>query len=125
MFPAADWSGFVLRGIMDISAHGFFLADRPPWAIRVTSVRMRREDQSSISSHPLADPGGKRDYVIALSQSVQFLCSCHEAVPSSRPAHLAGRRVQGPSRLAALGGQGHRVQKVVAKVWTAESVAIL
>ena len=27
------------------------------WAIRVTSVRMRREDRTSISSHPLADLG--------------------------------------------------------------------
>jgi hypothetical protein len=29
------------------------------WAIWVTSVRMRREDQTSISSHPLADLGGQ------------------------------------------------------------------
>ena len=28
------------------------------WAIWVTSVRTRREDRSSISSHPLADLGG-------------------------------------------------------------------
>jgi len=28
------------------------------WASWVTSVRMRREDRSSISSHPLADLGG-------------------------------------------------------------------
>ena len=31
---------------------------------------------------------------------VQFLCSCHEAVPSSRPAVHVGLRAQGPSRLA-------------------------
>src|SRR5215472_9168305 len=37
------------------------------WAIWVTRVRMRREDRSSISFHPLADLGGKQDYVIALS----------------------------------------------------------
>jgi hypothetical protein len=36
-------------------------------AIWVTSVRTRREDRSSISSHPLADLGGKRDYVIVFS----------------------------------------------------------
>jgi hypothetical protein len=37
-------------------------------AIWVTSVRMRREDRSSISFHPLADLGRKwGDYVIALS----------------------------------------------------------
>src|SRR6516162_2934813 len=34
---------------MDISAHAISLADRPQWAIRVTSVRTRREDRSSIS----------------------------------------------------------------------------
>jgi hypothetical protein len=39
-------------------------------------------------------------YVIACSLSVQFLCSCQEAVPSSRPAVLSGRRAQGPSSLA-------------------------
>ena len=44
---------------------------------------------------------GKRDNVIALSLiSVSFLCSCREAVPSSRPACCAGHRAQGPSRLA-------------------------
>ena len=71
------------------------------WAIRVTSVRMRREDRSSISSHPLADLGGQLwCYVMAGSLSVQFLCSCHEAVPSSRPAVYIRRRAQGPSRVA-------------------------
>jgi len=39
-------------------------------------------------------------YVIAGSLSVQFLCSCHEAVPSSRPAFVPRRRAQRPSRLA-------------------------
>ena len=47
----------LLRTIMDISARAISLADRPQRAIRVTSVRMRREDRSSISSHPLADLG--------------------------------------------------------------------
>src|SRR6202140_4387727 len=48
----------LLRTNMDISAHAISLADRPRWAIRVTSVRTRREDRSSISSHSLADLGG-------------------------------------------------------------------
>jgi hypothetical protein len=48
----------LLRTIMDISARAISLADRPQRAIRVTSVRIRREDRSSISSHPLADLGG-------------------------------------------------------------------
>src|SRR5436190_3312167 len=56
MYPAFDWS-VVLRAIMDISAPAISLADRPQRAIRVTSVRMRREDRSSISSRPLADLG--------------------------------------------------------------------
>ena len=47
----------LLRTIMDISARAFSLADRPRRAIWVTRFRMRREDRSSISSHPLADLG--------------------------------------------------------------------
>src|SRR6202171_5864462 len=44
---------------MDISARATSLTDRPRRAIRVTSVRMRREDRSSISTYPLADLGWK------------------------------------------------------------------
>src|SRR5262245_11510566 len=40
---------FVLRAIMGISARAISLADRPQWTMWVTSVRMRREDRSSIS----------------------------------------------------------------------------
>ena len=47
-----------LRAIMGISARAILLADRPQWAIWVTSVRMRREDRTSISSRSLADLGG-------------------------------------------------------------------
>ena len=50
----------MLRAIMDISARAISLAAGLERVIRVTSVRMRREDRSSISSHPLADLGGKR-----------------------------------------------------------------
>jgi hypothetical protein len=57
MYPAFDWS-VVLLAIMDISARAISLPDRPQRAIRVTSVRRRREDRTSISSHPLADLGG-------------------------------------------------------------------
>ena len=46
-----------LRAIMGVSARAISLVDRSQRAIRVTSVRMRREDQTSISSHPLADLG--------------------------------------------------------------------
>ena len=57
MYPVSDWSWFLLRTIMDISARAISLTDRPQRAIWVTSVRKRREDRSSISSHPLADLG--------------------------------------------------------------------
>src|SRR5215831_12274279 len=54
---------------MDISAHAISLADRPQRAKWVTSARTRREDRSSISSHPLADLGGLDvpNYVIGCS----------------------------------------------------------
>src|SRR5262245_65886572 len=58
MYPVSDWSLSWLPTIMDISARASSLAVRPHRAIRVTSVRTRREDRSSISSHPLADLGG-------------------------------------------------------------------
>jgi hypothetical protein len=75
MYPASAWSGFVLRAIMDVSARAFSLPDRPRPAIWVTRVRMRREDRSSISSRPLADLGGKRDYVIVFSLTSSFVCA--------------------------------------------------
>src|SRR5215472_18489506 len=62
MYPASGW-GSLLRAIMEISAPAISLADRAQRAIRVTSARRRREDRSSISSHPLADLGGKSGYV--------------------------------------------------------------
>jgi hypothetical protein len=39
-------------------------------------------------------------FMITCSLSVQFLCSCQEAVPPSRPAVDLRRRAQGPSSLA-------------------------
>ena len=58
MYPAFDWSVSLLA-IMDISAGAISLAERPRWAIWVTSVRTRREDRTSISSCSLADLGGQ------------------------------------------------------------------
>src|SRR5262249_37684023 len=49
--------GALLPAIMDISARATSLADRPQRAKWVTSARTRREDRSSISSHPLATVG--------------------------------------------------------------------
>ena len=91
----------MLRAIMDISSPAFSLADRPrmghsghqgsqtpgrPILHFVSSSRRPRQ--------------GNGDYVIDPSSMVQFLCSCREAVPSSRPARCAGHRAQRPSRLA-------------------------
>jgi hypothetical protein len=55
MYPALLERG--LLAIMVISARALSLAERPQWAIRVTSVCARREDPTSLSSHPLADLG--------------------------------------------------------------------
>jgi hypothetical protein len=56
MYQTSVWS-MVLRAIMDISARASSLAEKPQRAKWVTSVRMRREDRTSISSRPLADLG--------------------------------------------------------------------
>src|SRR3981189_1150472 len=63
---------------------------------------MRREDRTSISSHPLADRGGKLliGYVIACSSYRAVPLFEPKAVPSSRPAERRSRRAQGRSRPA-------------------------
>ncbi len=103
MYPASDWSAFVLPAIMDISARAISLPDRPrtghlghqcshvpgrPILHLVSSSRRPRRvtgvgATSSIAPH-----------------LAQFLCSCLKAVPSSRPAGVPRRRAQGPARLA-------------------------
>ena len=49
MYPAFDLERVMLRAIMDISARAVSLRIGLNGAIGVTSVRMRREDRSSIS----------------------------------------------------------------------------
>src|SRR3984893_427220 len=88
---------------MDISARATSLTDRPRRAIRVTSVRMRREDRSSISTYPLADLGwklliGLRHRLLLISYS--SFVRAKGPVPSSRPAERRSRRAQGRSRPA-------------------------
>src|ERR1043166_7967839 len=51
---------------MDIIAPTISLADRPQRAICATRFRQRREDRTSISSHTLADLGGKPSYQTAV-----------------------------------------------------------
>src|SRR6476620_9347229 len=89
---------------MDISARAFSLADRPQRAIWVTSVRMRSEDRTSISSHPLADLGwklliGLRHRLVPRSRSSFVRAKGRSFVPASRTsiasragAVKAGRR---------------------------------
>ncbi len=57
MYPAFDLERVMLLAIMENSARAISLADRPQRAIRVTSVRVRREDRTSILSYPVADLG--------------------------------------------------------------------
>ena len=47
MYQTSDWS-IMLRATMDISARTNSLPERPQRTIWVTSVRMRREDRTSI-----------------------------------------------------------------------------
>jgi len=66
MYPAFDWSVSLLA-IMDISAPAISLAERPQRAIRVTSVRTRREDRPPsrfILSQTSAGKLFRFDYVI-------------------------------------------------------------
>src|SRR5262249_62080903 len=84
---------------MDISARAISLSDRPQRASWVTSVRMRREDRSSISSHPLADLGGLEasGYVIAWSLGGCRHCPSLEVATMSEnapgdPRQLVGER---------------------------------
>ena len=49
MYPAFDWSLLCSGPSWDISARAISLPERPQGAIWVTSVRMHREDRSSIS----------------------------------------------------------------------------
>jgi hypothetical protein len=101
MYPASVWS--VCSGPPWISAH-LRSHYRPSlkWAIWGTSVRKRREDRSSISSHPLADLGGKQNVVLRhrlllIGPVPLFVPGGRSFVPACGPP---GRRAEGPSSLA-------------------------
>ena len=103
MYPASDWS--FCSGPPWISAR---MRSRYrtglDWTIWVTSVRMRREDRTSISSHPLADLGWKlliglrhRLLLISLSSFVRakgrsFVPARRTSIASRAGAVKAGRR---------------------------------
>src|SRR6202165_5149317 len=98
MYPASDWS-VVLRAIMEISARAISLTDRPQRAIWVTSVRTRSEDRSSISSHPLADPG--RKLLIGLCHRL-LLISPSSFVRAKGRSFVPARRTSIASRAGAV-----------------------
>src|SRR3954447_4616661 len=93
MYPASDWS--------ICSGPSWTGLDRTIW---VTSVRMRREDRTSISSHPLADLVwnlliGLRHRLLLILRSSFVRAKGRSFVPARRPsiasragAVKAGRR---------------------------------
>jgi len=95
MYPVSDWSCFAP------GHHGYQRAcvlisgQASNGAIWVTSVRMRREDRSSISSHPLADLGwklliGLRHRLLLISRSSFVRAKGRSFVPARR-ASIASR----------------------------------
>ena len=93
----------MLRAIMDISARAVSLPDRPRvgHSGHQCSHAPGRPILHLISILSQTSAGNRLwDYVIADSLSVQFLCLCHGAVPSSRPVFVLARCAQGPSRMA-------------------------
>ena len=97
MYPASDWSVLCSEPSWISARIRSHYRTGLKWAIWVTRVRMRREDRSSISSHPLADLGRQEFGVTSLA------CSQFEPVPLfvpearslSRPALELRRRAQG------------------------------
>src|SRR3954466_4634456 len=86
---------------MDISARAISFRIGLKRAIRVASIRTRREDRSFITSHPLADLGGEG--VLATVIDSSSLRAVPLFVPggrsSSRPVRADAPR-KGPSTLA-------------------------
>jgi hypothetical protein len=100
MYPAFDWS--ICSGPSWISARvRSHYRTGLDWTIWVTSVRMRREDRTSISSHPLADLGWK--LLIGLCHRL-LLLSRSSFVRAKGRSFVPARRTSIASR--ARGGQG-------------------
>jgi hypothetical protein len=105
MYPVSIWSCFAP------DHHGYqracdSLTDRPRQAIWVTSVRMRRQDRSFISTYPLADLGwklliGLRHRLLLISRSSFVRAKDRSFVPGPQSVDRVARRGgQGrPSRL--------------------------
>lgn len=106
MYPAFRLE-LLLRATMDISAPAISLTDRPQGAIRVTSYRKRREDRTSISSHPLADLGwnllmGLRHRLLLLPRSSCVRARGRSFVPARRTCVASRARAVKAGRCALL-----------------------
>ena len=99
MYPASDWS--ICSGPSWISAR---VRSRYrtglDGAIRVTSVRTRSEDRTSISSHPLADLGWK--LLIGLRHRLLLLISRSSFVRAKARSFVPARRAAIASRAGAV-----------------------
>jgi hypothetical protein len=69
MYPASDWSGSLLRAIMDISARSISLTDKSQVDYVGHQVSIAPGRPVSISSLPLADLGGEGIERIATTSS--------------------------------------------------------
>jgi hypothetical protein len=98
MYPAFDWSfcsgpSWISARVRSRYRTGL---DRAIW---VTSVRMRREGRTSISSHPLADLGWK--LLIGLRHRL-LLISCSSFVRAKDRSFVPARRASIASRAGAV-----------------------
>ena len=103
MYPAFDWSICSRPSWISARVRSHYRTGLD-WTIWVTSVRMRREDRTSISSHPLADLGWKllirlRHRLLLISPSSFVRAKGRSFVPARRTsiasragAVKAGRR---------------------------------
>src|ERR1700722_16451957 len=98
---------------MDISARATSLTDRPQRAIRVTSVRTRSEDRTSISSHPLADLGWKLliglcHRFLLISRSSFVRAKGRSFVPARRASSRSDACIVGPRQFEGASFSQHR-----------------
>ena len=83
----------MLRAIMDISAHTSSLPERPQRTNWVTSVRMRREDRTSVSSHPLAPRQVDNSFTQERLRGLKL--ACFEGATTSKHAPGDARELVG------------------------------
>ena len=97
MYPASAWSDSAPGHNGYRRAYDLITGQASKRAIWVTSVRMRREDRSSIVVSASRRPRRVRCLVTSsiVPHFALFLCSCLAVVPSSRPASADAPRAEG------------------------------